>query len=118
MGPHVMQGKMRLLATWNDERLPRYPNVPTLKELGYNVVMNAPNGVGAPKGLDPAIAKKLREAFKKAVLSDAYRKECEKMDVLVMYQDGDDYRKFMEETYAYEKEVIERLRLKELMKAA
>ncbi len=116
--PHVMQGKMRLLATWNEERLPRYPNVPTLKELGYNVVMNAPNGVGAPKGLDPAITKRLREVFKKAVLSDQYRKECEKMDVLVMYQDGDDYRKFMEETVRHEKKVIERLRLRELMKEA
>ena len=40
------------------------------------------------------------------------------MDVLVMYQDGDDYRKFMQETVAQEKKIIERLRLRELMKEA
>lgn len=113
--PHVLQGKLRLLATWNEERLARFPEAPTLKELGYNVVMNAPNGIGAPKGLDPQITLKLRDAFRKAILSDEYRKECEKLDVLVMYQDADDYRKFIEQSYAHEKKVIERLRLKEKM---
>ena len=57
---------------------------------------DAPNGVGAPKGLDPAITKRLREVFKKAVPSDQYRKACEKIDAPVMYQDGDDYRKYVE----------------------
>jgi tripartite-type tricarboxylate transporter receptor subunit TctC len=113
--PHVLQGKLRLLATWNEQRLPRFAEAPTLKELGYNVVMNAPNGVGAPRGLDPQITVKLREAFRKAILSDEFRKECEKLDVVVMYQDADDYRKFIEESYAHEKKLIERLKLKEKM---
>lgn len=53
--PHVEAGKLRLLATWGDQRTPRFKDTPTLKELGYNVVVEAPNGIGAPVGLDPAV---------------------------------------------------------------
>jgi tripartite-type tricarboxylate transporter receptor subunit TctC len=113
--PHVLQGKLRLLATWGEERLPRFGSVPTLKELGYKVVMNAPNGVGAPRGLDPQVTQKLRDAFKQATLSDEFRKECEKLDMIVMYQDADEYRKFIQASYEHEAKLIEKLRLKEKM---
>ena len=51
-----------LLATWGEQRTHDFKDVPTLKDLGYGVVVDAPNGVGAPRGLDPAIAMRLREA--------------------------------------------------------
>lgn len=40
--PQALSGELRLLATWNEQRLLRFPDVPTLTELGYNVSMNAP----------------------------------------------------------------------------
>ncbi|HWI15811.1 MAG TPA: tripartite tricarboxylate transporter substrate binding protein, partial [Burkholderiales bacterium] len=93
--PHVEQGKLRLIATWGDERPSRFRNAPTLKEAGYNVVVNAPNGVGAPAGLDPSVTLKLRDGLRKAVLSHEFQEACEKYDALVMYQDADEYRKFV-----------------------
>ncbi len=110
--PHVEQGKLRLLATWGEERPSRFRNAPTLKDLGYNVVMNAPNGVGAPRGLDPAITLKLREGLRKAVLSREFRDACDKFDALLMYQDADDYRKFVLRNYEEETRLIEKLKLK------
>ena len=43
--------KLRLLATFNDVRMEGYPDVPTVEELGYNVVMVKFRGLAAPKGL-------------------------------------------------------------------
>ena len=113
--PLVRDGRMRLLATWSERRLVGFPAVPTLKESGYNVVMQAPNGVGAPKGLDPAITAKLREVFRKAALSAEHTDTCNRLDMVVMYLDGPDYQKFVAQNYEEEKVIIERLKLKELI---
>lgn len=113
--PLVQQGRLRLLATWGEHRLPRFPDVPTLKEVGYNVVMNAPNGIGAPRALDPAIAQKLRQSFRTAILSNEYKEACDRLDMVVMYQDAETYAKYVAEVYEQEKGIIERLKLKELL---
>jgi len=89
--------------------------VPTLKEQGYEVVVDAPNGVGAPKGLEPAIEKRLREAFKAAAASPEFAEACGRLDAPLMYLDGPDYAKYVAATYRKETQLIERLKLRELM---
>jgi tripartite-type tricarboxylate transporter receptor subunit TctC len=113
--PHVHGGKLRLLATWGEQRTVDFKDVPTLKELGYGVVVDAPNGIGAPKGLDPAVAARLREAFKAAAASPEFAAACDKIDAPLMYLDGPDYEKYIVATYKKETQLIERLKLKELM---
>ncbi len=113
--PHVQSGKLRLLATLGDKRTHDFKDVPTLKESGYNVVVDAPNGVGAPKGLEPAVAMKLREAFKVAAASPEFIAACDKIDAPPMYLDGPDYEKYVAATVQNEKVLIERLKLKELL---
>ncbi len=114
--PHVEAGKLRLLATWGEQRVGRFKEIPTLKDAGYNVVVDAPNGVGAPKGLDPAITARLRQAFRMATLSAEFKAACEKIDAPVLYLDGADYEKYAAQVYAKETMLIERLKLKELVK--
>lgn len=113
--PHVLSGKLRLLATWGEKRTADFKDVPTLKEAGYNVVVDAPNGIGAPKGLEPAIAARLREAFKVAATSPEFTAACDKIDAPLMYLDGPDYEKYIAATYRKETALIERLKLKEMM---
>ncbi|SNS49521.1 Tripartite-type tricarboxylate transporter, receptor component TctC [Noviherbaspirillum humi] len=113
---YVETGKLRLLATWGAERPPRFKNAPTLKDAGYDVVVDAPNGVGAPAGLPPEVEARLRDALRKAVASAEFRQACEKIDAPVMYQDAADYRKFVLEQYVHEKRLIEKLNLKEQIK--
>jgi len=112
---HVKSGKLRLLATWGEKRTQDFPEVQTLREQGFDVVVDAPNGVGAPKGLDPAIERRLREAFKVAVASPEFISACDKIDAPVMYLDGPDYEKYASAVYKKETQLIERLKLKELM---
>ena len=113
--PHVEAGKLRLLATWGEQRTPRFKETPTLKELGYHVVVDAPNGIGAPKGLPPAIEKKLREAFRAAVASNEFKAVAARIDAPVMYLDGPDYKKYVSTVYNQETQLIQRLKLKEML---
>lgn len=112
----VLSGRLRLLATWGDQRLARFPDVPTLKELGYDVVMTAPGGVAAPSGLPPAVHERLRKAFRVAVQSHIHKEATDKYDMRVMYQDADDYRAFIAQTSQEEAQIIETLNLRELLK--
>ena len=113
--PHVEAGKLRLLATWGETRTPRFKDTPTLKELGYDVVVEAPNGIGAPRGLPPAVEMRLRDAFRVAVNSDDFKKVADSIDAPVMYQDGPDYLKYVQSVYRQETDLIQKLNLKELM---
>lgn len=113
--PMVHSGKLRLLATWGEQRTHDFKDTPTLKDLGWNVVVDAPNGVGAPRGLDPAIATKLREAFRVAVQSPEFTAACDRIDAPVMYLDGPDYEKYVAAVFKRETQLIERLKLRELM---
>jgi tripartite-type tricarboxylate transporter receptor subunit TctC len=113
--PHVKAGKLRLLATWGEKRTQDFPDVPTLKEQGFDVVVDAPNGVGAPRGLQPAIERRLRGAFQAAAASSEFIAACSKIDAPLMYLDGPDYEKYVAATYRKETDLIERLKLRELM---
>ncbi|KWR76525.1 tripartite tricarboxylate transporter substrate binding protein [Cupriavidus sp. IDO] len=113
--PHVEAGKMRLLATWGEQRASRFKDTPTLKELGYNVVVEAPNGIGAPKGMPPAVEKKLREVFRAAVASNEFKQVAARLDAPVMYLDGPEYKKYVATVYDQETQLIQRLKLRELL---
>jgi tripartite-type tricarboxylate transporter receptor subunit TctC len=64
--PMVDEGKFRLLVTYGQKRSVRYPDIPTLKEIGYDVVVDAAAGLIGPKGLPTAIVQRLQDAFQKA----------------------------------------------------
>ena len=115
--PHVEAGKLRLLATWGELRTARFKDVPTLRELGYDVVVDAPNGIGAPKGLNPAVAAKLRDAFRQAANSPEFKTVIDKLDAPLLYLDGPDYEKYVNTVYQKETVLIDKLKLRELMKS-
>ena len=110
-GPHVDAGKLRLLATYGSKRTKRWPNVPTLDELGYKTVSDSPFGVCGPKGMDPAVVKTLHDAFKKTLDDPAVLAVFEKYDQNVIYLDTAAYSKYAVETFHGEKALIERLGL-------
>ncbi len=111
----VQAGKLRLLGTLGDKRTTDFKDVPTLREQGFNVVVDAPNGIGGPKGMDPAVLATLRAAFKVAASSPEFSSACGKIDAPLMYLDGPDYEKYMAQTMQKEKLLIERLKLRELL---
>jgi len=106
--PQVEAGTMRLLATYGSKRTKRWPNVPTLNELGYDTVSDSPFGIGGPKGMDPAVVKKLHDAFRQTLQDPAVLASFDKYDQSVIYMGTDEYTQFIRNTYQSEKAVIER----------
>jgi tripartite-type tricarboxylate transporter receptor subunit TctC len=110
--PLVKSGDFRLLATFSEERIKNFPDAPTVKELGYNIVVQSPYGLGGPKGMDPKVVKALHDAFKKGLESPAYQKMLAEENMPTIYKNSEDYAKFAKEIWAEEKEVVEMLGLK------
>ncbi|MES3001502.1 MAG: tripartite tricarboxylate transporter substrate binding protein [Pseudomonadota bacterium] len=107
--PLVESGQCRLLATFGSERAKRWPNVPTLKESGYDTVFVGPWGIGGPKGLDPAITARLHDAFKAALQDSTVRDIYDKAGLPVLYLDTADYTKFVRDSFYAEKALIDKL---------
>jgi tripartite-type tricarboxylate transporter receptor subunit TctC len=109
--PHVQSGKLRVLNTWGDQRLAKFPDAPTLKELGLGIVQASPYGLAAPKGTAPEVVKKLHDAFKQAMEMSNHVEALAKYDQALIYMSSEAYTKFAAETFAREKAVIEKLGL-------
>lgn len=61
--PFVDNGQCRILAMATEQRIPKYPDAPTLKERGINAIAHSPYGLVGPKDLPPGIVQVLHEAF-------------------------------------------------------
>ena len=107
--PHVASGKLRLLATYGSKRTKRWPEVPTLDELGYKTVSDSPFGVCGPKGMDTAITRTLHDAFRKTLEDPAVLASFDKYDQTVIYMNTDTYTQFARDSFVAEKATIERL---------
>ncbi|MGJ7611071.1 MULTISPECIES: tripartite tricarboxylate transporter substrate binding protein [unclassified Variovorax] len=109
--PYVDSGKLRLIAVWGDKRMARYPDVPTLKESGANIVQTSPWGLVGPKGLDPAIASRLHDAFKQAMETKEFKEMLARYEMEPDYKSGKDYRAFAVDAMKREKEILDALGL-------
>jgi tripartite-type tricarboxylate transporter receptor subunit TctC len=90
----VNAGKLRLLVTWGAARTKNWPNVPTLRDIGIDLVANSPFGIAGPKGMDANVVKVLHDAFKKGLEEPSYAEAMAKLDQELFYLSSDDYRKF------------------------
>jgi tripartite-type tricarboxylate transporter receptor subunit TctC len=108
---YVDGGQMRLLVSFGETRTKRWPNVPTAKELGYNVVSTSPYGLAGPKGMDPAVVKTLHDAFKKAMDDPKHLELLAQLSQDLWYQSSDAYAQWVRVTYVKEKRFIEKLGL-------
>lgn len=107
----VDAGQMRLLLTFGEQRTQRWPNVPTAKDLGYNVVSTSPYGLVGPKGMDPAVVRSLHDAFKKAMDDPKHLELLGQLNQAPWYKSPEDYRAWAQATFAKDKALIERLGL-------
>jgi tripartite-type tricarboxylate transporter receptor subunit TctC len=109
--PFVDSGQLRLLCTFGEQRTRRWPQVPTLKELGHGIVATSPYGLVGPRGMPEAIVKRLHDAFKAALLDPIHQAELAKYDQDVDYLGPADYGKALRAAYAAEKRSVEKLGL-------
>jgi len=109
--PFVDSGKLRLLATFGDRRSRRFPQVPTLRELGLGIVAMSPYGLAGPRGMPAAVVQVLHDAFRVAMNDPAHLAELERYDQELAYLGPEDYGRAMREAFATERRTVERLGL-------
>jgi tripartite-type tricarboxylate transporter receptor subunit TctC len=110
---YVRQGVFRLLLRVNAEkRHPDFPGVPTLKEIGCPDVPSAGLDAIAPKGLPPAISKKLGEAIQKVSLEPAFQKVLTSFDIPYDYLDQGGLEKKIRKEYEWFKDYLQKSGIK------
>lgn len=87
-------GKVRALACFSPKRAAAAPDVPTCKELGYDVEFSIWVGLFAPKGTPDAIVTRLRNETRTAVASEAFKKAIDNIGDVVAYLDQPEFRTF------------------------
>ena len=91
---HVRGGKVRVLATWGEARHPALPDVPTLKELGYDAQFSQWTGLFAPAGTPEPVVAKLREAARAAVADPTFQSALARVETPIQYLDQPQFRAF------------------------
>jgi tripartite-type tricarboxylate transporter receptor subunit TctC len=109
--PHVEAGRLRLLNTWGAQRLARFPDAPTLQELGVPIVQASPYGLGGPKGMAPALVQRIHDVFKQAMEMPNHVDALARYDQALMHMSPAEYTNFARETSTRERALVEKLGL-------
>ena len=107
--PQVEAGAMRLLCVWSAERARRFPNVPTLRELGYDMVVTSNYGLSGPPNMDAGIVRSLHDAFRESLFSEANQRVREQFDMPLVYLNSEEYTDFVRRRADLERGIIARL---------
>jgi tripartite-type tricarboxylate transporter receptor subunit TctC len=99
-------GQIRLLATFNRTRIPAYPDVPTIQEYGYDVVMEKFRGLAGPKGLPSEIIEIWNEAAARLLADPQYAEAYGQENLFANYISHDDYATFVAEFAAETEEFL------------
>lgn len=90
-------GELRLLATFAGERLEAFPDLPTVSELGYDVVVRKFRGLAGPKGLPEDVIAAWEKATQEVLADEEYKKAYEAANLRAEFIPHDEYVTFIEE---------------------
>lgn len=111
--PLVEAGKLRLLAVYGDQRLHKFPNVPTLKELGLDISDESPWGLATPKGVPAERVRILHDAARKALSDPEFLAALDSLANRVKYMSTQQYDAYMAGRVPIEKQVVEKYNLRQ-----
>lgn len=109
--PHVESHKLRVLATLGAKRAPEFPDVPTLRESGVDIVNESRFGVGVPRGTDPPIIRTLHDAFIASLDEPAVKAAYARYMLPVIPMSSAEYEAFAQRTVVAERATLARLDL-------
>lgn len=95
----VQAGKLRALAVVMPERLKQFPDVPTIKEAGYDFFITGWQGLSGQPKLPGYVVQKWSEAIKEAAKDPQFIEDAAKVSKIVAYMGPEEFTKFMHEEY-------------------
>ncbi|WP_215904772.1 tripartite tricarboxylate transporter substrate binding protein [Sphaerochaeta pleomorpha] len=103
--------KYRILASFTEERIPSFPQVPTLKEKGIAFTFGSARALVAPKGTPPSIIATLLEAFKAAMFDLENVEESNRLDLPLLYMGPEELSGYIVEQRRYISDTVPTLPL-------
>ncbi|MEJ2167718.1 MAG: tripartite tricarboxylate transporter substrate binding protein [Desulfobacterales bacterium] len=113
---YVRAGTLRVLAVLDGSRDPDFPNVPTLRDLGYDWEFASIVGIMAPAGTPKAVLDKLEKVFIEAADSAEFREFMKKANLPVNIMNGEKFGAVLKSNYLAYREAINELGLAKLVK--
>jgi len=107
----IESGQFRLLAIFNDKRMPKFANTPTAIEQGYPITVLTPMGVMGPGGLDPRQVKTLHDAFKRWTDTPDYQNTLDQFLLVPWIRTSAETDAWVKEQFNKDKAFAERLGL-------
>ena len=92
--PMIREGKLRMLATYLGQRMATFPDVPTLKELGYNIVVESVLAMYAPPGTPKDVVQILEDAFRKASNDADFKKIISNYEIMPVFRSASEIDKY------------------------
>ncbi len=108
--PYGQDGTLRLLACQGEKRSRTFPDVPTMRELGYDFINETVFMFAAPKGTPREIVGKLDEAFHKSMAEPEFKALMTKMELETTYRNSADTAKYLDDAYVRIGEMIRDLK--------
>ena len=106
---HIKGGKLRPLAGWGAKRVAALPDLPTFKELGYDIEFYIWAGMFAPRGTPEPVLKRLRDALRQTVQEAAFKDAMAKLDTPIAYLDAPEFQKFWDKDAKMLADAIKRI---------
>ena len=97
--PHVISGSLRGLALYAEKRAAGLPQIPTLQEIGYDIVAPGAISLIGPKGMSPQIVETLHQAFKTALDDPDYVRICQESDQVITYRSPQELARYIADTH-------------------
>jgi tripartite-type tricarboxylate transporter receptor subunit TctC len=88
-------------------------DIPTLKDIGINMVVNSPYGIAGPKGMEPIVVRAIHDAFKKGLDEPAFTATLSQLDEELIYMSSEDYHAFAMKQINEERRTVQELDLKD-----
>ncbi len=107
----VKAGNMKLLVITGNSRFPDFPDVPTLRDLGYDIDVSFDIGLAGPKGIDPQILQKLEDAFAQAAKDPRFVKFVKDNNMVQTYMNAKQYTQYLKKNYEVRAPLIRELGL-------
>ena len=95
--PQVKAGNLRALALFAEKRFDGLPDVPTMKELGYDLVSGSSRGYSAPEGIPEDVRDVLCKAFEEMAKMPEFIKACNDRATIIDIKIGGDYKAMLEQ---------------------
>lgn len=103
---HIEEGTLVGLGTVTEERIPVLPDVPTFKELGYDVTYESWRALAVPEGVPEDIVQTLREAGEDAFNDPEFQKWAEETNIDPAYMDADEAEAYLKDLYPIVENVV------------